>query len=118
MGIFRKVPVTVEALRWSGNHNLKEIRAFIGKPIITEIFSETAYIASQGPPLFNIIIPTKEGTMVANPGDWIIKEPFPTGDRDFYPCKHQIFMQTYEPVQSTSGDEPNNVPKDPVSDIL
>ena len=29
-------------------------------------------------------------------GDWVIKEPFPTGDRNFYPCKASIFKDTYE----------------------
>ena len=33
--------------------------------------------------------------MKAFKGDWIIKEPFPTGDRDFYPCKNEIFVNTY-----------------------
>jgi len=34
--------------------------------------------------------------MKAMPNDWIIKEPFPTGDRAFYPCKDSIFKSTYE----------------------
>ena len=49
-----------------------------------------------GPPIFSLLIETKEGTMKAMMGDWIIKEPFPTGDRDFYPCKNDIFINTYE----------------------
>ena len=43
-------------------------------------------------------IPTLEGVMRAEIGDWIIKEPFPTNDRTFYPCKPDIFEQTYEPA--------------------
>jgi hypothetical protein len=27
-----------------------------------------------------------------------VKEPFPTGDRDFYPCKNEIFVQTYDKI--------------------
>lgn len=45
-----------------------------------------------------IFIETREGTMCAEVGDWIVREPFPTGDRDFYPVKDEIFRQTYEPV--------------------
>lgn len=41
-----------------------------------------------------LIIETPEGQMWANPGDWIIR-----GVRgEFYPCKHEIFEATYEPV--------------------
>jgi hypothetical protein len=42
-------------------------------------------------------IETLEGTMTANPGDWII-----TGvNGEQYPCKPDIFEKTYEAV---SGD--------------
>lgn len=44
------------------------------------------------------VISTKEGDMVAAPGDYVIKEPHPTGDRDFYPCKPEIFLSSYEPI--------------------
>ena len=39
-----------------------------------------------------IIIPTLEGNMVANTGDWIIKGV----NGEFYPCKPDIFEKTYE----------------------
>jgi hypothetical protein len=38
--------------------------------------------------------------MKAFPGDWIIKEPFPTTDRKFYPCKRDIFEKTYESLDA------------------
>jgi hypothetical protein len=41
-------------------------------------------------------IPTLEGTMRADPGDWII-----TGVQgEQYPCKPDIFEQTYEPADA------------------
>lgn len=40
-------------------------------------------------------IPTPEGTMRANVGDWIILGV--KGER--YPCKPDIFAATYEPVE-------------------
>lgn len=95
---YRKKPVVIQAIQWSGNTGKKEIEEFIGKPVELELESETAYLAGQGPPLFSIIIETKEGRMKCMPSDWIIKEPFPTGDRDFYPCKNEIFANTYEPA--------------------
>ncbi len=39
-------------------------------------------------------ISTLEGNMVASPGDWIIKGVA----GEFYPCKPDIFEQTYEPA--------------------
>ena len=51
-------------------------------------------------------IDTLEGTMIGSPGDWLI-----TGIQgEQYPCKHDIFVATYEPidelgVQYLSGAE-------------
>lgn len=41
-----------------------------------------------------IEIPTLEGTMVASPGDWIIRGV----KGEFYPCKPDVFDITYEKV--------------------
>jgi len=42
-----------------------------------------------------IEIVTLEGTMTGNPGDWLI-----TGvNGEQYPCKHEIFIKTYEPEE-------------------
>jgi hypothetical protein len=95
---FRKKPVEIEAIQWNGNSNKREIEKFVGKELKSELESETAYVAGIGPPIFSLLIETKEGVMKAFRGDWIIKEPFPTGDRNFYPCKPDIFEQTYEAV--------------------
>lgn len=92
---FRKKPVEIEAIQWNGNSNKQEIDSFVGRTLNTELESETAYLAGQGAPVFSLLIETKEGVMKAFKGDWIIKEPFPTGDRDFYPCKNDIFQSTY-----------------------
>ena len=42
-----------------------------------------------------LVIYTLEGDHTALPGDWIIKGVA----NEFYPCKPNIFEQTYEPVQ-------------------
>ena|ERR1035437_8782192 len=94
---FRKKPVEVEAIQYN-NLNREEIERFVGKKLNQELESETAYLAGKGAPMFSISIETKEGIMKAMRGDWIIKEPFPTGDRDFYPCKNEIFNKTYEAI--------------------
>lgn len=54
------------------------------KPIVIE--AEQTAVSVQ--------IPTLEGVMTANPGDWIITGV--NGER--YPCKPDIFEKTYEPA--------------------
>ena len=90
---FRKKPVVIEAIQWD-NVNYKEIGNWMGKEIEPELKSDTAYVAGQGAPVFTISIETLEGTMTAMPGDWIIKGV----NGEFYPCKPEIFKQTYEEV--------------------
>lgn len=94
---FRKKPVVIEAIQFNGI-NREEVCSFVGKELRCELESEAAYEAGAGAPVFSLSIPTLEGDMKAMPGDWVIKEPFPTGDRDFYPCKPEIFEKTYEPA--------------------
>jgi len=93
---FRKKPVVVEAVQWKGN-NLKEIIEFTGKsPKFDEWFSSfeeyEAYVKENG---FIFKIFTLEGVMEASVGDWIIKGI----QGENYPCKPDIFEQTYEPVK-------------------
>lgn len=95
---YRKKPVVVEAVKFN-NINREEIEAFVGSSLKHEIESETAYLAGVAPPISSLTILTKEGEMKAFPGDYIIKEPFPSGDRQFYPCKPDIFEATYEKVE-------------------
>jgi len=45
--------------------------------------------------LFYLTIKTLEGTMRADIGDWIIRGV----KGELYPCKPDIFEQTYEPVE-------------------
>ncbi len=42
-----------------------------------------------------LIIPTLEGNIVANTGDYIIKGV----NGEFYPCKPDIFQKTYDPAE-------------------
>ena len=89
---FRKKPVVIEAVQWTGS-NVDEIMGFM----LTQ--AEFRRKDCAGPnggtiPGGFLLIDTLEGTMTANPGDWIIK-----GVKDeFYPCKPDIFEATYEPA--------------------
>lgn len=45
-----------------------------------------------------IEIDTLEGVMTARPGDWIIRGV----KGEIYPCRHDIFLETYESCDSTA----------------
>ena len=94
MSKYRKKPVVIEAVQWSGNSNQSEIEKFVGRPLERELQSDTAYEAGQGAPLFYLIIPTLEGDMKASAYDYIIKGI----NGEVYPCKPEIFDKTYDLV--------------------
>jgi len=84
---FRKKQVVIEAAQWKGN-NIMHIQGFMisNPPIYMSDLSNADEI---------IGIETLEGRMVANIGDWIIKGV----QGEFYPCKPDIFEETYESVK-------------------
>lgn len=90
---YRKKPVVIEAVRYTGK-NLHEVLDFTGKhPKWDEWFKDfdqyQRFVEGDG----NVFkIKTLEGTMNADPGDWIIKGV----KGEFYPCKPDIFAATYE----------------------
>lgn len=77
---YRKKPVVVEAVRFIGS-NYEEIRKFIGQDTLCSNLS--------------VVIPTLEGDMIAQKGDYIIKGV----QGEFYPCKPDIFAETYEKTE-------------------
>lgn len=90
---YRKKPVVIEAVQWT-NFNLQDVEDFVGKRLKGEPFSEAAWEVGKGTPYFSLLIETLEGTMKANPNDYIIKGVH----GEFYPCKPDIFDKTYEEV--------------------
>lgn len=96
MPMFRKKPVVIEAVQWTGA-NLREIITFTdGPPDTRSRHAGMAWenyedlVRRDGLKIF-----TLEGAMLAAPGDWIIKGV----QGEFYPCKPEIFNATYEPVE-------------------
>jgi hypothetical protein len=77
---YRKKPVEIEAVQWTGE-NFVEITDWAG-----DVWGRSGKL---------LVIHTLEGTMSAQPGDWIIRGV----QGEFYPCKPDIFDQTYEPVE-------------------
>ena len=86
---YRKKPVIIEAMILE-RRCAEMVVEFIGESNIPEYnlgeFAEDACY---------IEIKTLEGTMTASEGDFIIKGV----QGEFYPCKPDIFKQTYEPVE-------------------
>ena len=85
---YRKKPVVIEAMGPLDETNSEEIRqwcAGIERPANTPTSSPISYDGS-------LIIPTLEGPMSAQLGDYVIKGV----QGEFYPCKPDIFNATYE----------------------
>jgi len=82
---FRKKPVVIEALQFTGS-NCFDVLRFMGR---TEDIFAAELNQTDIPTIY-----TLEGDMTCSVGDWIIK-----GIKgEFYPCKPDIFEATYEPV--------------------
>ena len=80
MAKYRKKPVVIEAIQWTGKNYL-DTRKFID--CMGNFFNGKVYIK------------TLEGTHCASIGDFIIKGV----NGELYPCKPDIFEKTYEYVE-------------------
>ena len=78
---YRKKPVVIEAVKYSDIETAYEIQEWLA--------CHSVVISYDGP---YILIPTMEGMMRASIGDYIIKGI----QGEFYPCKPDIFLATYE----------------------
>jgi len=79
---YRKKPIVIEAVQWTGL-NGDEIDKFIKGCPHTYTYNDKGSA---------IYLDTLEGGHTASSGDWIIKGV----KNEFYPCKPDIFEQTYE----------------------
>ena len=84
---FRKKPVVIEAMQFAGGLDSAKL---IQKWVKEYKVHITWFINHD-----RLNIPTLEGTMSAEPNDWIIKGV----KGEFYPCKPDIFEETYEKVE-------------------
>jgi len=79
---YRKKPVVIEAFQY---------RAGEQNGVLNEdVMAGRVRYPEDG----TMLIQTLEGVMCAQPGDWIIRGV----KNELYPCKPDIFEQTYEPV--------------------
>lgn len=82
---FRKKPVVIHARQLTGGEDGNEARE------LAEWCGGHVGGSFDHP---HIVIMTLEGDMRATVGDWIIRGV----QGEFYPCKSDIFEQTYEPL--------------------
>jgi hypothetical protein len=93
--LFRKKPVVIEALQYGPETNGKVLQEF--QDDIADFMGTN--ITTVGD---KIEIATLEGVITASFGDWIIKGVH----GEFYPCKPDIFAQTYEIAALTPQPTP------------
>lgn len=82
---FRKKPVVIEAVQYTGAPLSEQTAA---------AFAERNLKMRIVDGVVALVIPTLEGDMLAMPGDWIIRGV----KGEIYPCKPDIFAATYEQV--------------------
>lgn len=76
---YRKKPVVIEAILWDGS---------AAAALLVSVWAGQANLQND-----DLILPTLEGMMRVSKGDYIIK-----GIKgEVYPCKPDIFEQTYDP---------------------
>jgi hypothetical protein len=93
---FRKRPVVIQAVQWTGN-NLRAVIDFIGLHPSAEKWTWPEYeavVREKGLKIF-----TLEGPLMASVGDWIIQGV----QGECYPCKPDVFAKTYELASTPSA---------------
>lgn len=83
MKVYRKKPVEVEAVEWTGS-NLDEILEWAGNAVSVHPGNDT-----------ELSVVTNHGSTTASAGDYIIKSPAD----EFYPCTKEVFVATYDVVE-------------------
>ncbi len=91
MARYRKKPVEIEAVCWDGDEFEGSRPAWLPPLTIAAGLPPVGAVWRSASVLF---IGTLEGTMRADPGDWIIRGVM----GELYPCKPEIFAATYEPA--------------------
>lgn len=92
---FRKKPVVIEAMQFtpkSGPGTGYGIAGWCGGRFNTDVKP-----SDHTDVRYTISIPTLEGIMTADEGDWIIRGV----QGEFYPIKEAIFRETYDPVEES-----------------
>jgi len=93
---YKKKPVIIDAWQWNGT-TLADAMMFVKENGLKDL---TAVIGKRNEKI-GFIIQTLEGDHVATKGDYIIRGV----QGEYYPCKPDIFEQTYEPLTPSPEDK-------------
>ena len=107
---YRKKPVVIDAVQWTGGNHREMFDFLTSDTFVNETMSVNGnhFYIDHSRVEGGLIIKTLEGEHVATIGDYIIKGVY----GEYYPCKEDVFLQTYEKVNDIE------VPKYPFGDIL
>lgn len=96
MSRFRKKPVEIEAFQMTEEHRWdnSEWPNWLHEAWQKEVGEENALWCDVDPPHARLHISTLEGVLNIEWDDWIIQGV----QGELYPCKPDIFEQTYDPV--------------------
>lgn len=95
MAQFRKQPVVIEARQLQSEQDADGLALWIyqsGGNAMPKLLGN----GHGGYDFDGLLIATREGSMKADLGDWIIRGVM----GEFYPCKPDIFAATYEPAEA------------------
>ena len=96
MAKFRKKPVVIEALQWTGE-NHRDMWEFLENKTENDVMDSVGknFYIDHNKARGGLVIKTLEGEHIATIGDFIIK-----GIKgEYYPCKPDVFKKTYVPVE-------------------
>lgn len=94
---YRKKPIIIEAVQFDGTEGSVDLIDQLNEGGNRQVEKLYSLLSLKGSsvlqyPLVGLQIPTLEGDMKANVGDYIIKGI----NGEIYPCKPDIFHKTYE----------------------
>ena len=84
---WRKLPVVINAIQFDGTDTCADAIDLLGANV-------------RWVPVRTLEIETHEGWVTISHGDYVIKGV----SNDFYPCKPDIFVKTYESVEEDDGE--------------
>lgn len=97
MGFYQKKPVVIEAIQWTGKNHREMFDFLTNYEFVNEFISNNGdnFYIDHSKVEGGLVIKTLEGEHIASIGDYIIKGI----QGEFYPCKPDIFVDTYEPAE-------------------
>lgn len=98
---YRKKPVIVDCIQWTGE-NIDEVKGFVGNSLHVYMIDVSAPNGHETKTIMaSISIMKLEGEHSCRIGDYIIKGV----NGEFYPCKPDIFEQTYEKAEEQENED-------------